>query len=262
MSDRFTADEARRIFARAARRQHAAPAQDGLSAAELTAIGREAGLDPALVAAEAAAERVAAGPQSTWHGVPVAVNRSRLLPARLSDREWERVVDLLRAEFKMEGTAQQIGRRREWATAASSSSTPQTYRVRVEEQAGGDLVTIEAPDSARLMGYVSIGLFGGMGVLLSATSVLVESAKTSVGLTTAACMVAFGLALYAASWLSAKVAAVRVPDRFEGVLDRIDLISRLDGSSAVPPAQRLDPAHLGDAPEPAGAATSRRRTRA
>ena len=79
MSDSFSADEARRIFARAARRQHAAPSADGLTMAELQAIGQEAGLDADLVAAEAMAERGGQATQATWHGVPVGFERSRLL---------------------------------------------------------------------------------------------------------------------------------------------------------------------------------------
>ncbi len=264
MPDRFSADEAHRIFARAARRQHATPAADGLTAEELAAIGREAGLDPALVAAEAAAERIAAEPAKTWHGVPVAIRRSRLLPARLSDPEWERVVDVLRAEFKLEGTAQQIGRRREWVTATnSSSSMSSAYRVRVEERPDGDLVTVEAPDTYRMTGYALGGIFAGMGLTMGMMIAVLQPEKMGDGFVFAALFLVLGVALYAALLLSAKVSATRAPSRFEALLDRVDLISRLDAPTSTPEAttDRIDPALLDGGLAPDAASPVRARTR-
>jgi len=263
MSDRFSADEARRIFARAARRQHAASATDGLTVAELTAIGKEAGLDPALVAAEAASERAAQQAQATWHGVPVGIRRSRLLPARLSDAEWERVVDLLRAECKTPGTAEQIGRRREWTGhSGSSSSSSSSLRVRVEDRPEGDLVTIEAPDVNRLLGLALGGTFVGMGALTGAGLAAVVPEKTT-SLMVAVLMMLVGIVCYAGAFLSAKLAAARTPDRLEGLLDRIDLISRLDDVSLPTATEgRIDPAHLDAEVEDRGTVSSRSRIRA
>ena len=264
MSDRFSADEARRIFARAARRQHAASATDGLTVAELTAIGKEAGLDPALVAAEAASERAAQQAQATWHGVPVGIRRSRLLPARLSDAEWERVVDLLRAECKTPGTAEQIGRRREWTGhSGSSSSSSSSLRVRVEDRPEGDLVTIEAPDVNRLLGLALGGTFAGMGVMLGGIVGVVQPAKLGAALIMAVCLVLVGAVCYGGGLLSAKLAAARTPDRLEGLLDRIDLISRLDDVSLPTATEgRIDPAHLDAEVEDRGTVPSRSRIRA
>lgn len=242
MSDRFSADEARRIFARAARRQHAAPTEDGLTVADLEAIAREAGLDPSLVAAEATAERIGQDVQKTWHGVPIGICRARLLPSRLSDAEWERVVDLLRAEYKTPGAAEQIGRRREWAAAGGSSSSASTVlRVRVEQRPEGDLVTVEAPDTNRLVGIVLGATFGGMSAFTAVLVALMRPEEPAVAFTMTAVFALIGLLCYGGALLSARVAADRTPDRLEGLLDRIDLISRLDDASAPPtPSGRLD----------------------
>ena len=263
MADRYSADEARRIFARAARRQHVAPAEDGLTLDELAEIGRSAGLDPALIRAEATSERVDDDPTTTWHGVPVGVRRSRLLPARLSDAEWERAVDLLRAEFKVSGTAEQIGRRREWATARSSATMSAAYRVRVEERPDGDLVTLEAPDTHRLMGMLMAGIFGGIGVFAGTLTLFLETANQSEGWTMASVFIGIGLVLYLGALLVAKGSAARTPDRFEALLDRIDLVSRLDEApAAVGAAGRIDPSLLDppDASESVASPSPRIRT--
>ncbi|WP_420455075.1 hypothetical protein [Rubrivirga sp.] len=264
MSDRFSADEAHRIFARAARRQHATPAADGLTAEELAAIGREAGLDPTLVAAEAAAERLAATPEKRWHGVPVAIRRSRLLPDRLSDREWERVVDVLRAEFKQEGTAQQIGRRREWATVVTSwsSKTSASFQVRVEEGPEGDLVTVEAPDTHRPAGYALGGVFAGMGLGLIAMVSVLDPSTLGQAFAFGAMFVVLGVVLYGAMLLAAKLSAARTADRFEALLDRVDLISRLDRPATDPASTgRIDPRLLNaDEVSPGEVGASRVRT--
>ena len=273
MPDRYSADEARRIFARAARRQHAAPAADGLSLEDLAEIGREAGLDPALVAAEAAAERLGDGHRATWHGVPVGVRRARLLPERVSDREWERVVDLLRAEFKMEGTAQQIGTRREWATGASASSSATTtsaYKVRVEARPDGDLVTVEAPNTHQLMGYTLGGTMASIALVFLVVGLLLDPAKLAGMAAGVAGILALAAGMYGTAGLSAKASAARTPDRFEALLDRIDLASRAEPPASRPASApgRID-ASLLDAspldaggPVPAGLEAPRPRTRA
>ncbi|WP_412060515.1 hypothetical protein [Rubrivirga sp. IMCC45206] len=252
MPDLFSADEARAIFERAARRQHAAPAPDGLTLDDLLAIGREAGLDPALIAAEAAGTRVRAREQTTWHGVPIGIVRSRLLPSRLTDAEWERAVDALRAEFKAPGVTEQIGTRREWASAASTAAT----RVTVERRGEGDVVSVEVPDQSRLVGLLLGGSFGtiGLGSMLALLAINPKGAL--VGLV----FLLFGAMVYAMTWLAAKATASRTPGRLETLLDRIDLISRSHDARAVSEG-RIDPALLDAGVVDAAPPDTRTRTR-
>ena len=261
MPDRFSADEARRIFARAARRQHAAPTLDGLTVEDLAEIGREAGLDPSLVAAEAAAERLGDGAERTWHGVPVGIRRGRLLPDRVSDREWERVVDLLRAEFKLGGTAQQIGTRREWTSGPSSSSSSMStaYTVRVEARPDGDLVTVEAPNSNQMVGYILGGIFGGISLFAGLAIAVGQPEKLAEALVMVAVMLGIAVLLYGGAFLAAKVSAVKTPDRFEALLDRIDLVSRQE---PVAPGGRIDAGLLDEPAAGTAVAPAPRRSRA
>ena len=202
-----------------------------------------------------------------WHGVPVGVHRARLLPARVSDAEWERVVDLLRAEFKTPGAAQQIGRRREWASAASSTAT----RVTVEEREDGDLVTIETPSGLRFAAYIVAGIFASLVFAFGLAGVL--GGRLDVAFGFGAAFLTLGSALYGALLLVAKLSSNRTPARADRLLDRIDLLSRTDDARASGrggedhPARvkdagagRLDLDDLPDATE--GGAAARRRDRA
>lgn len=116
----FSEQEARDVFARAARDQQAAQtAADpsaGLTLDELQEIGRASGLDPAFVAA--AARAVAVGvPESRrddWLGVPLSVAHTALLPDPPSDDLWEPLVADARRTFGARGRVETVGRLREW----------------------------------------------------------------------------------------------------------------------------------------------------
>lgn len=76
-------DEARRVFAEAARATPAEAPERGLCLAELQEIGRAAGLDPAAVAAVGLRDAVPDVPM--WGATPLAIRRSRAVPGTLSD---------------------------------------------------------------------------------------------------------------------------------------------------------------------------------
>jgi len=175
------------------------------------------------------------------------------MPARVSDAEWERVVDRLRAEFKVIGVTEQIGRRREWATMASTSAA---YRVRVEAQPDGDLVTVEAPNISHQLGIGLAASLGGGGVVTALlVGLIVRDAR--MGASIGGVMLVVALVTYLVSWLASKAAAPRTSARVDTVLDRIDLLSRTDA-----PVPRLDPALLDPDAEAAPEAAPRRRARA
>lgn len=120
MSDerRYSEDEVREIFDRAAARaEGVAPAsQDGLTLAELQAIGREVGLAPEHVAEAASTLAVALKPQPrrTEFGMPVSVGRIVELPRAPTGAEWERLVAELHSTFGARGSEHTSGNLREW----------------------------------------------------------------------------------------------------------------------------------------------------
>ena len=247
MSDTFSSDEAQRIFARAARRQHAARAENGLSLDDLVAIGREAGLDPALVAAEAQAAR-------HEDDAPDDGRRVRILPTDVTDGEWERIVDLLRAESGGPGVAQQIGRRREWSSSGPTMRGVPVESVCIEALGGQTRLTVTPRDlsSQKMLRWILPGLML-MNAALYGPLVAMEG-RPGLGLGIAAGFVVLAAFL---AWLipvRLKSRARTTDERVEALLDRIDLASRADDarlgapSDSATEAGRLDLGALPDAP--------------
>lgn len=116
----FTEEQAKAVFARAARDQQAAleaaDAGAGLTLEELQEIGRASGLAPAFVAA--AAQAVALGEAETHRGrvgpVPVAVGHTVRLATPASDDAWARLVADARRTFRAKGHTAVDGAERMW----------------------------------------------------------------------------------------------------------------------------------------------------
>ncbi|MBX6365680.1 MAG: hypothetical protein IRZ00_17570 [Gemmatimonadetes bacterium] len=107
---RYSDEEIARIFeAAAATREPAAAtgssSADGLTLAELQAIGREVGVAPARIAEAAAAlDAQRALPARRSHlGMPISAGRVVDLPRAPDDREWELLVAELRRTFHANG---------------------------------------------------------------------------------------------------------------------------------------------------------------
>src|SRR5687767_272399 len=113
MTDRrFNEAEVAAILEKAAEAQHTnsgqLPSGEGMTLAELQAIGSEAGIDPRLVAQAANALDKPGRPTSrSFLGLPIGVGRTIELGRRLSDDEWDRLVVDLRETFDARGTIRQ-----------------------------------------------------------------------------------------------------------------------------------------------------------
>jgi hypothetical protein len=116
---RYTEEEAAGIFRRAAELEHSAPRAlvpgEGLTLAQLQAIGDEAGLPPEYIARAARLQDLDVEPRLVRSlGVPVGVRHEVLLDHPLSDREWEALVGELRTTFDAKGSLRHDGRFRQW----------------------------------------------------------------------------------------------------------------------------------------------------
>ena len=95
--------------------QRDVPRDEGLTLADLQAIGREVGISAEAVARAAHALDVGGGAVSrTFLGLPIGVSRTVNLNRRLSDTEWERLVVQLREVFNARGTTRSEGSLRQW----------------------------------------------------------------------------------------------------------------------------------------------------
>lgn len=156
---RYDEAEVAAIFERAARtptgpREPSPP--DGMTLAELQAIGREVGI-PAESIARAArtveGQAPAPPPARTFLGVPVGVAHTVQLDRRLSDEEWEHVVVDLRQTFDARGTVRSQGRLRQWTNG--------NLQALVEPTAAGDRIRLRTvKGDARAMLGVGATLLG------------------------------------------------------------------------------------------------------
>lgn len=88
---------------------------EGLTLAELQAIGTEVGISSDAVAQAARAVDVRLGAASrTFLGLPIGVARTVSLNRRLTDEEWERLVVQLREVFNARGRTRSEGSLRQW----------------------------------------------------------------------------------------------------------------------------------------------------
>jgi hypothetical protein len=169
---RFDEDEVAEIFARAARADGAVRAplarSEGMTLAEVQAIGREAGIEPERVAEAARSlSRVDERAARRLLGITIGVGRIVELDRRLSDEEWERLVVRLRETFDARGTVRAHGSLREWTNGnlqALLEPTPTGSRLRLKTLHG----------TAR-------GLIAGGVAMLALTGVIAAITAATVG---------------------------------------------------------------------------------
>ncbi len=240
---RFHDDEIRRILARAAERQEqaeralpaasagsAAGPEPGLTLAELQEVAQEVGIAPAHV--RAAAREVASGtdgpaPRYRLLGIPKDTADHRVVPGRPTDREWERIVQELREEFRVPGVTNSFGDVLEWWSSGVSSVG--AVRLRLEPGEQGAHVTLRRSNAqmanlTHALGWTFAGMAGLFGGAL---------ALGGLGPKAIVAPLFFG-GLSAATVLGGRFlsrwSARRERARFARILDRIDLIVRGGGS--------------------------------
>ncbi|WP_412068414.1 hypothetical protein [Rubrivirga sp. IMCC43871] len=253
---RYSQEQAHRIFARAAARQHTAAAPDGdLSLAELQAIGREAGIDPAHIAAAAAEADAPQGP--TWFGHALRNRAVRRLDTPADDAAWGRVVGHFLDDPALTGTAEEIGDRRVW-TAASGA------RVTLAPDDDGAVLTVDSPRASQ---DIILYVYSAMGAFLGGIGLLAHLVKGKDG---GLWMVAIGIALTLATALWASLSIRRrsrqEPARTDRLADTLARIADPSASAALdarldtaPRSPALDLDALGPTPE-AGRSANRART--
>jgi hypothetical protein len=155
---RYTEEDAAAIFQRATEAQQGRrpqlPPGEGMTLAELQAIGREVGIPSDLVALAARSIEQGGRPSSrTFLGLPIGVGRTIELDRRLSDTEWEQLVGDLRETFDARGTVRYDGPFRQWTNGnlqALLEPTPAGHRIRLRTLKG----------NARAMMTAGLGLLG------------------------------------------------------------------------------------------------------
>ncbi len=138
---RYREEEVAEIFETAASERHPAPganalvAAEGLTLAELQAIGSEVGIPADRIAGAAAAlELRRSSLRRTDLGMPFSVRRTVDLPRAPTDHEWEVLVAELRETFNARGRDGSHGGLREWSNGnlhARVEPTETGHRLRL-----------------------------------------------------------------------------------------------------------------------------------
>lgn len=218
MTDRrFSEEEAAAIFERAADAQqsghHALAPTEGMTLAELQAIGVEVGL-PAELVAQAARSIERAGPPATrsFLGLPVGVSRTVELSRRLSEDEWERLVVDLRETFDARGVARTDGSFRQWTNG--------NLQALLEPTAGGHRLRLRTYKAdARLL--MTAGVGGAVSAVVVILGNLAGGVATPGWWGKAAALALLGLGAYALGAARVVRWARTRGRQMEGVADRL-----------------------------------------
>lgn len=228
---RYSEDEVAAIFERATEAQQAVrrqlPAGEGMSLADLQAIGREVGIPPELVDQAARSMDQQGKPATrTFLGLPIGVGRTVELGRKLTDEEWDRLVVDLRETFDARGTVRSDGSLRQWTNG--------NLQALLEPSATGHrlrLKTVMGQARGLMTAGVAMVAASGATVIASISSGHVAAALAQTG-----SVLAIGAGLFA-------IGAVRLPlwarerrRQMEGVAARLALGSE-STTKELPPGE-------------------------
>lgn len=144
--------------------------EEGLTLAELQAIGGEVGISSDAVAQAARAVDVRLDAASrTFLGLPIGVARTVNLNRRLTDEEWERLVVQLREVFNARGRTRSDGSLRQWTNGNLQvllEPTETGHRLRFGTMHGAARASIGAGFAALSVG-ATLAIVSAIGGTLS-----------------------------------------------------------------------------------------------
>lgn len=264
--DRYSEDEIRVVFERAAAMQQAAPPADGLTLAEMADIGEASGIPRALVEAAArqvrmgapAAERTRLGP------VPVGVRRTVFLAEPPSDALWAHLVADARRTFDAGGQLQSAGVGHTWRNG--------NLRMTLDPAEGGSRLELRTDRRRNTVGLFAASL---SQLFVAAMMVMTSAGAGELGppvWVMAAFFTLFGTGIAATTVLRQRAWAETRERQMAEIAERAAALStetltaeteRL-GDAAPAPRLDLDALGLDDVPEDGDAPETtapRRRTR-
>ncbi|GAB5536002.1 MAG: hypothetical protein Rubg2KO_22510 [Rubricoccaceae bacterium] len=225
----FSEEEAQRVFARAAERQHAATdSPEGFSLDELKEIGKAAGLSPEHIAAAVSDVRFGSPTQNaptTVMGAQTDVHRSRVVRGELTDEIWEGMVSRLRRTFKTKGVTADVGRSREW-TGTNSTGGLSNLHVTAVPVENGTRITLETSktDEAQQMKWIP-GVFAVLTLFFPMIGALKDKATEPAILVFSTLMILMGLLAFFGTRRGYQNWSERRRNEFEALLDQFELMT-------------------------------------
>jgi hypothetical protein len=239
---RFDDEQIRRILARAADRQvHAEqllPAATegdgagggGLTLSQLQEVASQAGIAPTHVQAAAREVQLRAEEVPEHYpflGIPKETLDHRVVPGAPGDREWERIVEELRDEFRVPGVTNTFGDVREWWS--SGMSTVGGVRLRLEPGEDGTEVVLRRSNQNLSQLTHTLGwTFGGMAAFFGV--VVAGGGMGAEGIVAPIMFGGLSAVTFTLGRILSRASARKDRKRFARLLDRIELITRGGGS--------------------------------
>jgi hypothetical protein len=147
------------------------PHDEGLTLADLQAIGREVGIAPDAIVRAAQGLDVRRGAARTFLGLPLGVARTVNLNRRLTDAEWERLVVQLREVFEARGSTRSEGSLRQWTNGNLQvllEPTETGHRLRFRTLHGGARASIG-------VGFVALGAAAAVAIATGVSGAMGDS---------------------------------------------------------------------------------------
>lgn len=225
---RYGEEEIAEIFEAAATphgpQRHTPATADGLTLAQLQAIGSEVGVPPDRIAAAASSLDLRRGvhPRRTHLGMPISVGRTVELARAPTDREWDLLVGELRKTFSAQGRDGSSGNLRAWTNSnlhAYVEPTEGGYRFRIGTLKG----------DAAALNWSGIGLMLLAAVILVALSVTGEPMRELLG---PALIGAMGAALFGYNALRLPRWAQEREEQMEYIAQRVQTLIRAEADES------------------------------
>lgn len=198
---------------------------DGLSLAELQAIGAEAGIDPAFVAAAAAEFNTPEPANDTpwWYAGPATVKAECVVPGTITDGPvWAAIVRELRNTFDADGIATQLADTMEWSFDQAQGT--ESTRVTVTPESYGTRIRItQSMRELAQVGPILGGSFGLTGLIIGTLLAMGNFDPEVAGITIL--FVVLSLLCIGAGIPLYRAYARRRQRRLDSLMDRLELIA-------------------------------------
>lgn len=169
MARRYTEEETALVLKRAAELAAHSPSSSearGMTLAEIEQVGREAGIDKALVrrAAKELQRPIQTGSHSAFLGGPTMIRIERIIEGEVPERVYEFLVEEIRAQLGEMGNASTLGRSLAWTTGPVMQGSTSTRAVNVSVTPRNGQTTLRVEEKLSLLaGQWFGGILGGLG---------------------------------------------------------------------------------------------------
>jgi len=223
MNRQFSKEEAERIFALAAERQHAKSTTEEnlLTIEDLEEAGLAAGINPEYI--RAAASDILRPDRMTFRrdflGLPVEFRESHVLPLAFEEANWNKAVGIFADVYNRAGKTIDAGAARRWSSEENENQMPAHVIAEIEEH--GTRFTIERKTWPMTLGFgLGAAIMLLVGLIFFVVGFTVPAAHDLI--LPAYIVTSIALLFGAGSAFGLKMFGLQELKRFEQIFDRLE----------------------------------------